>query len=236
MAYNPPNLAGATASIADPSNRDGERPLSPWAARFGRIDTMSNDPITSIGAYDHSGFAPEYPKLHPLFYCNNPDGEQFSQQVGSGYDEDRLFITEARQQNNMGILSWEAGIMNSVVSYSEEFDRVPGGHHASAAGPIDENERADPLSLASAAQRLNSRQYGDRKQVLDALYESNRIQVDETKWFSFLKKDRWMNPHQLDGTLLPWNVDNPLIWAELRVVLELVNRILRALIRDEHDW
>jgi hypothetical protein len=53
-----------------------------------------------------------------------------------------------------------------------------------------------------------------------------------------LQKDRWFN---LDSsgppdTRFSVNLDNPKIWAEPSVALELADQILEALIQDEHEW
>lgn len=54
----------------------------------------------------------------------------------------------------------------------------------------------------------------------------------------FLAKDRWYN--WTDDGALPnhqlWSIDSPLVWEVLSVSLELANRVLRALIADQHPF
>ncbi|KAI3319537.1 hypothetical protein HD806DRAFT_539231 [Xylariaceae sp. AK1471] len=229
------SIATSTGSAAGP-DAGGVRPSSPWAARFGRFE--AKDPIFSAGDFDHSGFAPEYPRVDPIYYGNNPDSEQRFSGFGRGYDEDRLFSSEKLQRFHLqGLRSWQTGPLNSFVSFSQMFNRVPGGHAANEKITIPQRDRADPFSLTNTIQRLTGMEYNTRDEVLFALYESQRIKVNEDEWLRFFRKDRWWNlagSHPNPG--LQWSVDDPRVWTELSICLELANRILMALINDQHDW
>lgn len=69
------------------------------------------------------------------------------------------------------------------------------------------------------------------------VYDTEGIEVDEDSWFPCFKKNRWYGavakePEFLAGSF--WSVDDPKVWGELRIILELANRILNALIDDKH--
>ncbi|KAI0456891.1 hypothetical protein F5B21DRAFT_466028 [Xylaria acuta] len=69
------------------------------------------------------------------------------------------------------------------------------------------------------------------------VYDTERIQVDEDSWFPFFKKNRWYSTQANEPSILSgnfWSVDDPKVWGELRIALELANRILNALIKDKH--
>ncbi|KAI1322520.1 hypothetical protein F5Y16DRAFT_404384 [Xylariaceae sp. FL0255] len=53
------------------------------------------------------------------------------------------------------------------------------------------------------------------------------IAVDESRWFLFFRKDRWYNSALQ-------NVDDLQLWNILRVGIELADRIVKALIKDQH--
>ncbi|KAM0571758.1 hypothetical protein ACHAP9_003135 [Verticillium nonalfalfae] len=55
--------------------------------------------------------------------------------------------------------------------------------------------------------------------------------IDESKWFRVLGKDRWVCDFEEfvdgDGENRKWSVDDAILWAELRQVLDIANRILK---------
>ncbi|KAJ8124859.1 hypothetical protein O1611_g8781 [Lasiodiplodia mahajangana] len=73
------------------------------------------------------------------------------------------------------------------------------------------------------------------------VYEQERIRVNETEWYPFLKKERWFDWVQFSletGESNPnktWSVDDAQIWDALSVSLELANRMLKALVKDQHS-
>ncbi|KAI0185119.1 hypothetical protein EV127DRAFT_473765 [Xylaria flabelliformis] len=73
-----------------------------------------------------------------------------------------------------------------------------------------------------------------------SIYLRERIEIDESRWLPFLHKRRWFDWIQVDGTFesqakKTWSVDDPKLWEVLRVPLELLNRMLNALIEDKHE-
>lgn len=87
---------------------------------------------------------------------------------------------------------------------------LPGGHLAALHGQRDEHR---------------------------AFYDMETLNVDEDSWFPCFRKDRWFGSIATDMMLTGnlWSVDDPAVWKELRIILELANRILNALIKDRHE-
>ncbi|KAI0111068.1 hypothetical protein GGR51DRAFT_508769 [Nemania sp. FL0031] len=89
------------------------------------------------------------------------------------------------------------------------------------------------------SRRMATPSYRERPEF--QFYEQQRIQVDDTKWYPFLRKERWFDWVQFSletGESMPnrtWSVDDVQIWSALSVSLELTNRILRALVKDRHS-
>lgn len=78
-------------------------------------------------------------------------------------------------------------------------------------------------------------------------YMEQRIEVDESTWFPFFRRDRWYDLDQgfsdtiveADGKTWQtstWSVGDDRVWDVLRFSLEIANRILKALIRDNNKW
>lgn len=63
------------------------------------------------------------------------------------------------------------------------------------------------------------------------------FKVDEDSWLPLFKKDRWFSSMAKDPVLAKdsWSVDDPVVWKELRIAIELANRILTALIKEKHE-
>ncbi|KAI8948342.1 hypothetical protein F4801DRAFT_557551 [Xylaria longipes] len=182
------------------------RPLSPWAERYGPYKNSDPWPTEPV---KHSNFAPIHPPVHPVFYGDEPSVEGH-EVFSSGYEKDRLFVSEvAFKAIFHSIQPWQLGPMTRSLRLSQR-GFIPGGHISS-------------LSGEAHIHRL--------------IYDTERIQVDEDSWFPFLKKNRWRStaanePSILSGNL--WSVDDPKVWEELRISLELANRILNALVKDKH--
>ncbi|TRX95159.1 hypothetical protein FHL15_003851 [Xylaria flabelliformis] len=223
-----------------------DRPYSPWAARFGvwrnsDFDFWPNDPIrhsniapsrkcrvyfhqsepstalfpplnpvriSALGIVERVGestYPYPPPPLDPYFYGDKPNPKGH-QAFSSGYDKDRLFVAEHYLKYFLlSIPPWQLGPMTHALQFSER-SFVPGGHVFSLSGEAHEH-------------RL--------------VYEKERIKVDEDSWFPFFKKDRWFSSPGSEP-YDPWSVDDPEVWGELRIALELANRILNALIKDKH--
>ncbi|KAI0543681.1 hypothetical protein F4679DRAFT_592465 [Xylaria curta] len=142
---------------------------------------------------------------HPYFYGDEPNPKGH-QTFSSGYEKDRLFVAEHYLKYFLlSIPPWQLGPMTRVLQFSER-TFVPGGHVSSLYGEAHEHH---------------------------LVYEKERIRVDEDSWFPFFKKERWFSSPGYEP-YDPWSVDDPEVWGELRIALELANRILNALIKDKH--
>ncbi|KAJ3578626.1 hypothetical protein NPX13_g1941 [Xylaria arbuscula] len=206
------------ANVPRPSGRP--RPpaspaYSPWTARWNTQDN-------SLFKWDdliHTGLAPEIPRIddpiHTLdtSFTASPDyGQPFELE---NEDLDLLFRTETWQQECMvGMLSWQAPALHRWVSFdSGQFGPMSGGHL--------------PADTGSAVE------------MVAKVYEMNKLKVDESKWFLFLRRRRWYDwieqkpPGRKQGRV--WSVDDPKIWNELSIILELVDRMFKALIEDKNE-
>lgn len=205
-----------------------QRPLSPWAARYGRTRDQF---LHSLDPFRHSTFAPEYPRLDPRYYADNPDHDARFRGFARGLEEDRLFYSERYQNIILKISTWQVGPLNRYVSFGPRFPKALGGHNRVG-------DKDDPSSVINPISRLTGVTYATNDEALMGVFHSERIKVDEPKWFRFFRKSRWWDPEKRhDSALgLQWSVDDPKVWAQLSIVLELANRILSALVDDEHDW
>lgn len=174
---------------------------------WAQIFYASQDPFWSTrgDGLAHSGLAPEYPALTR---DSLGDGRIVMRGVPkpSPADLDRLFYGERQQKEALGgLMTWQIGALRQEFYTSEK-----------------------------ATQR-------DRR-CLDSLT------VDEATWFPCFRKDRWLdhpsgisqhlrNPiagladHPTDRM----TVDNPLVWSEIRVCIEIANRILSQLIQSRNS-
>ncbi|KAI1327007.1 hypothetical protein F5Y16DRAFT_372992 [Xylariaceae sp. FL0255] len=205
--------------------RQGGLPLSPWNERFHSVadESIGLRPIWITRRdfkFDRSALAPEFPRLHPKFYCDVPSelaqNPPRAQPPRDGVEWDRLFTTERGHQKSYfhGLKTWEVAALNRWMKFSTATGEISGGHNSA-------DNQTDLLNL----------------------FKAEMFQVDENGWFDFLKKDRWYdivddpnNPSPNPFPSFPQSVDQPQVWAELRVVLELANRMLRALVSDRNTF
>ncbi|KAI1747427.1 hypothetical protein F4782DRAFT_552106 [Xylaria castorea] len=207
------------------------QPLSPWAARHGTIKA-SNDAVFKRGPVQHSGTAPEHfycenhlltadlgPWLGPIFYSDKPRTANAGTFVN--VDEiDRLFLSELVQEwHSLAVKSWQIGVVHKTLKFSDGAD-IPGGHQEAAPSAF----KGDPETHPGWESKR--------------LYDDEVIKPNEETWFPFYRRDRWLNWSNNAPVLGggPWSVDNPLVWEALSVSLECVNRVLRALIHDQHPF
>ncbi|KAI0109149.1 hypothetical protein GGR51DRAFT_558511 [Nemania sp. FL0031] len=197
------------------------RPLSPWAQRYGyRVETRLS---LFIDDEIHSSLAPYAPSLHPKYYADVPPYEGPPTKASQ---LDHLFLNEFYQRPAFyGTETWQIGPLMRYVWFSERTGLLSGGHREADSRP----------PAAGGDERWED--------IAARIFESERIQVDETRWFQFLRKDRWYDIHvmQSQPTLYHpdydherWSVDNPEVWSILRIILELADRILKALIAERH--
>lgn len=158
----------------------------------------------------------EYPRRDAKYY-NDPLREMAGlDRPWTGRDFDRLFYSETDQNNLFGgVKMWEAASLNRWVLFSRQVGVVSGGHL-----------RADAVNEDVNRKRL----------------QDNMVKVDESKWFSFWRKDRWYDlssdpaltqPTPQGG---PWSVDEPKVWDSIRISIEVADRVVKALVRDRHSW
>ncbi|KAI0518122.1 hypothetical protein F5B22DRAFT_92914 [Xylaria bambusicola] len=189
-------------------------PSSPWATRFpSKLGLISGKSV------NHSALVP-FPRVDdPVYYDQDPVGEHPRDDA----ELDKGLISEVFQRNNlMGLLTWEAAVINRHLFFSPGAGPISGGHQL-----IDKQPSGD-AALGTNEERNFS------------VYQRERIKVDETKWFHFLRKDRWFDWSGFDSDFSKqqrrhWSVDDPKIWEFLRVSLELANRMLKSLIMDRNE-
>ncbi|KAI0458321.1 hypothetical protein F5B21DRAFT_23125 [Xylaria acuta] len=194
-------------------------PASPWTERFG-IDGDTLFPLTKKeDDLLHSGLAPSNPQLHPQYYDSMPPADEFTIPISNEEIDDILITEEYQRSLFFGNPSWRIAPLNSVLSWDGS-PSVLGGHR-----PGDDQRYPELLQD----------------------YMAQRIEVDESTWLPFFRRDRWYNLDQgfsdtiveADGTTWQtstWSVDDDRVWNVMRFSIEIANRILKALIRDNNKW
>ncbi|KAI1342268.1 hypothetical protein F5Y15DRAFT_430660 [Xylariaceae sp. FL0016] len=128
----------------------------------------------------------------------------------SNAELDRFYHGLVNQERvNMGLHSPMAAALNGVLD-SSPTAQLSGGHLKSV----------------------------DRQANLDT-YKNLRIEVDETRWFPFFRKELWYDvgdPMFTEDSTRKWSVDDAGVWENLRFTLELADRILKMLIEDKDEW
>ncbi|KAI1261546.1 hypothetical protein F5Y18DRAFT_431132 [Xylariaceae sp. FL1019] len=206
----PPPVSSSSNSVV-PGNPLAPPQVSPWYARFGPFETEKTDQIFE-GPPKHSGVAPMHPGLHPRFYGDLPDQSEV-QHAGyfrDGAEADLFYMTLYNRWNILGRKThWQCGVMNRHVKFGDRFGLISGGHRKLASGLVPVHEAADPKFVAGhVAQVSGSNDLFTYEKVFDKIYELERIEVDETKWFGFLNKDRWYNCHTSAADGRYWSIDD----------------------------
>ncbi|KAI1330950.1 hypothetical protein F5Y16DRAFT_395913 [Xylariaceae sp. FL0255] len=203
----------ATPDPALPSNP----PLSPWATRFGLYEAGSlferGDNTT------HSGYAPLQPSLHPKYYADVPLPK--NSEIPRPTDEElgHLFISERWQNKKFhGHLTRQHGVFRNQILRLGGVVSAPG-------------------DLASDPTRLVPDEGGDNSldilgeqfetQFASKIFQQQALQVDESRWYSFLQRSRWYNTPD-------YSMDDDANWNRIKPAIELVYRILKAAIEDQH--
>ncbi|KAI0518054.1 hypothetical protein F5B22DRAFT_654381 [Xylaria bambusicola] len=210
--------------------RTEDVPSSPWATRF----PIANCTFTWENK-NHSVLAPRHPTVaDPKYYNQNPVFSR-ADLPQTPQDEDRIFSTEYMQKARLlGLQTWKAAALNHYACFSPN-TIVSSGHQQ-----VDRT--AAPLASYVSVSLSAPAPVGDEEprvqtveEVNFAAYIRDRIEVNENGWLPFLRKHRWFDWNQAHSTGIKiWSVDDPPLWEHLRVCLELVNRILQALIEDKH--
>ncbi|KAI0188653.1 hypothetical protein EV127DRAFT_512895 [Xylaria flabelliformis] len=206
-----------------------QRPLSPWAERY---EVTRESFLHNLDEFVHSTYAPEYPRLDARYHADDPDRKDKFHGFRRGLHEDRLLCSEFQQRHELKIYSWQIGTLNRYVCFGPRFPKILGGHSRVR------DDKNDPSSVIAAIHRLTGVSYATNDEALMAVYQFERIKVDESKWFKFFRKSRWWDPEQGDEPALGlrWSVDDPKVWEPLSIIIELANRMLNSLVNDEHDW
>ncbi|KAI1322234.1 hypothetical protein F5Y16DRAFT_416235 [Xylariaceae sp. FL0255] len=207
--------------------------LSPWAVRFGRYGFSD---LFKQGEIHHSGLAPEFPRLDPRYYLESQDKNKLIARPGSDEDIDRLFLSEDYQRTVFNLmLTWEVTILNKWVNFGPKFGTIDGGHMAGdmlrIPGTVWTATQPDNQSLLQKGRFDPSlRRMGEDFETEFALriFELESLKVDETKWFTFLRRERWYNSKT-------HRVDDDDVWNAVRPSLELVDRVLKAAILEQHE-
>ncbi|KAK8105058.1 cytochrome b5 [Apiospora kogelbergensis] len=182
--------------------------LSPWAQRFGQ---SSSGAWVGMDGLDHSGLAPEMPNLNETYHADDflPAGDQTPFPMPTLAELDRLFMGEQEQTLGLGgFKTWEFGPLNNTL-YGGYF----GGHQI-------------PRSMEDEVYN-------------EIAFDEGRLVIDESKWLPWFRRDNWWENKIPDdirklGGRKYFSVDDDGIWNELRVCLELANRIMNTLIDERH--
>ncbi|KAI0595752.1 hypothetical protein F4775DRAFT_595043 [Biscogniauxia sp. FL1348] len=193
--WGPPVPPGPGEMLPD------NRPRTPWAERFGRVDSMfyHMDPSSS-------GFSPQYPKLDPKYHGDIPSDFPFP----PGWVEfDKYIYNHSLQARHFeGGRTWQIPAFHAELSLADNKDTMKGGNTEDCRAP-------------------------EAQKALRERYDRETIEVNEDTWFSFFRKDRWFAPKLREDV---FSVDRDEVWAELRFILELANRILKTLVEQKHEW
>jgi hypothetical protein len=116
--------------------------------------------------------------------------------------------------------------MMRYVRFSDTSGLIPGGHQQSDYGPV-----AAPTAPGAKVEL--------REDIALQLFHKERVQIDESKWLPFLRKDRWYDLLQARqnpvlGRYGRWSPDNTRVWEVLSISIELANRMFNALIDEKH--
>ncbi|KAI1264275.1 hypothetical protein F5Y18DRAFT_428367 [Xylariaceae sp. FL1019] len=195
--------------------------LSPWAARFKQDDDYA---LFSVDGVMHSGMAP-FPRLDPLHYDDEPAAEHF-QYPQHGPDLDHILLSEAYQRFRLkGLTTWQLGTMNKYLYFGDRYGLLPGGHTSEAKLKSQNGHFSRHL-----IEDVNTA--GGTKTTEDAcnlIVKNEMITINENNWFPFLRRNRWYTA----GIV---NIDDEKSWEVLSLGLELANRMLQAMILDQHEW
>lgn len=213
------NAAGSSASP----------PSSPWAQRY-----PAPEALVVVNNTKRSLLAPHCPRINdPKFYDQDPN--QFTDHgIWNLAEVDSVFWSEKIQERTFwGTLTFQLAALNRHVTFSSAStcELILSGHQP----PVD--------NLVGRLPQLNSSGSSSAPRPREAdnfkVYQRKRVRIDETKWLSFLRKDRWFDwiqysPNKRSRPEKTWSVDDPTVWDALRPVLELTHRIFKALIDDRH--
>jgi hypothetical protein len=199
----------------EPSDPEFDIPRSPWATEFYPLAF----PYWSIWEDGklHSALAPELPSLNVDDLPNVSAGSRAKLITQPDNAQlDRLFVSERQQViASRGLRTWQIPALNTTPEPYYIRDHIP----------------------------KSSADWGWEK------YRDSRVIIREPQWLSFFSKQRWfdLRTNCLTHILDPfpdmgkhpnnwWTVDNPVIWDQLQLPIEIANRILLVLISEQDPW
>ncbi|KAI0437977.1 hypothetical protein F4803DRAFT_555489 [Xylaria telfairii] len=209
---------------------------SPWAARFPlEVYTLSSEDER------HSLLAPRVPRIDdPMYYDQDPAMPPNYPPL-TPEELDELFYAETIQSELYGgMTTWELAALNRHIRFSPETGFLSGGHRPIDRATVGLASRVPQIMVPGPSLGLRLPIPIRTNEERDfAVYLRERIEVDENRWFSFICKEKWYDWIQVSETFEhpageTWSVDDPKIWGMLRIVLELVDRMLKALIEDRN--
>ncbi|KAI1320165.1 hypothetical protein F5Y16DRAFT_87360 [Xylariaceae sp. FL0255] len=134
---------------------------------------------------------------------------------------------------------WQAGVQNMYLNFGPKYGLIPGGHSKDQSGPISEGTLADATSLPVRVATASGGPAGPGtwEEVLDKIFEEERIAVDESTWLPIFNKKRWYDCSRTSSSIggSKWSIDHPLVWEHLSTCIELANRMILALINEQHQ-
>ncbi|KAI0444518.1 hypothetical protein F4803DRAFT_572992 [Xylaria telfairii] len=190
------------------ATQSGE-PLSPWAKRYGVL--YDDESTLEEGKLRHSGYHTGHPRLDPKFYAEPVLQAELENCAVFNHKNDihKLFHIEHKQYGSFkGIRPWQYGPLMQYVRFSDR-GLLPGGHWRPESKPY---------------RQARHEELADISRLLD----DDMITVDENNWFPFFRRDRWYDLHgqKQVPSGKTWSIDQPKLWAKLRVSVELADRKL----------
>ncbi|KAI1422317.1 ceramidase-domain-containing protein [Xylaria sp. FL1777] len=214
-------------------SRSKDLPSSPWADRFPAPRCIFISENTN-----HSFLAPEFPRIDdPKYYDREPLSSDKPPQNNA--DIDKIMFTEKIQRKELfNLQTWQAASLNRSIRFSPSTGFISGGHRPADGRKTEfsfvfsfPNPAVYTPNVPFAGFRAWPGNLESNEEAHLRIYQRERINVDEKKWFPFLRKDRWFDwihvtPEYDRPPGRTWSVDDPNIWENLSVSLELLQTML----------
>ena len=215
------------------------QPPSPWAAKFG----FPPNSLPSLIENGHSSLSPQTPYLDPTWYGTYPPRasklktlKPIPAPIRTKAIDD-LFAAERLQQSYLaGLRTWQATTLNARLAGG-----VYGGNDKEIPPPsIDVDTQRRILQMRRTG-LLPPIEKADRSNAgMNALLmQMNMFLVSEGNWCKAFVRERWYDLDVRVRERLPdaipeigdddvWCADISVIWDEMRICLELADRLLKA--------
>lgn len=208
-------------------------PLSPWATRFGIAPTCP----PSIKQTGSSGLAPKLPPLNPKWYGTPVDGPAMRFPRPTEEALDMVFFTERLQQSYLaGLRTYEAASLNGTL-----VSDIDGGHRLDVPDvDMDENAERRIEEMREVGDMPHA--FGRNDSPGELMMRLGTLRVNQEVWCKAFARERWYDLKAnvrermpgaipLIGETSVWSVDDPAIWDEMKVPLELADRLLKSSIQ-----